>query len=921
MRPMKLVMSAFGPYAGRQELMLDDLGTSGIYLITGDTGAGKTSIFDAITFALFGEASGSGREPNMLRSKYASPSEPTEVELTFGYGGEVYRIKRNPEYERPKSRGEGTTSIKANAEFYYPDGRVVTRLKDVNRAVGELLGVDREQFSQIAMIAQGEFLKLLLSTTDERKKIFRKLFATQRFSALQDRLKAETAELKLRCEASRAGIAQYIGGIVCGEESGLYEEAENAKAGNMPLGEVQELLERLIELDKNEEKSLSEQIDGYEKKLAEVTRVLTKAEEQRKSEESAKKTREELSVQQPRLESLRSVLSEQEKRLLQVKSLNETASAIRAELPDYAELDKKKAFSAAAALEIERADTEFSAKKKENEAKRAEIAELKNEQEKLAGAGEESAVLAAKRDDIERRKAALFELKKMLSELKTAEENVRRAQEDYLARSRAAAEKKGLYEEKHKAYLDEQAGIIAQTLSEGQPCPVCGSTVHPHLAELSESAPTKAQLDRFKTESEKAEREMTAASAAAGEAKAAHEAKKAIAEKTMREQLFVGDFEAAADRLSEKEAEASEQLAEMARLMNISGEKLKRRALLGKMIPEKETEERALTAAVSELSEKIARLSTEKKGADERIAELSEKLKFAAKSQAESEIARLLGEAAAIESDHRRALDECGKCERQVVGLNAALAEAEKNLTKKSSADIPKLQSRVAEISAEKKLLSDRKQAAAVRLTVNCAALKNIAENAAQTEKTEARLAWVKSLSDTANGSISGKEKIMLEAFVQMTYFDRIISRANTRLMVMTDGQYELKRRRGAENNRSQSGLELDVIDHYNDTERSVKTLSGGESFKASLSLALGLSDEIQSSAGGIRLDAMFVDEGFGSLDEDSLDQAIRALTGLAEGNRLVGIISHVAELKQKIDRQIVVKKNGADGSTAEIRI
>lgn len=919
MRPIKLVMSAFGPYAKRQELALDKLGTSGIYLITGDTGAGKTSVFDAITFALFGEASGSGRESNMFRSKYASPSDPTEVELTFEYGGETYFIKRNPEYERPKSRGEGVTSVKANAELHYPDGRVVTKLKDVNRAVGELLGVDREQFSQIAMIAQGEFLKLLLSTTDERKKIFRRLFATQRFSALQERLKTETSELRLQCDASSASIAQYIGGIACGGDSQFLEEAESAKAGDMPLGEVLNLLKRLIELDEKAEKSASEQIDECEKTLAELTRILTKAEEQKRSEESAEKSREELSVQLPRLELLRNNLSEQERRLPQAKLLNETASAIKAELPNYAELDKKKVFSAAAAIEIERADFELSEKNAEIDAVRGEISALKKEQENLDGAGEEFAALAAKTDDIQRREKALAELKNILSELEAAKKNVRHAQENYLEKSRAAAEKKDIYDVKHKAYLDEQAGIIAQTLAEGKPCPVCGSTEHPHAAKLSENAPTKAQLDEFKAESEIGEREMTAASSSAAEAKAAYESRKDIALKSMREQLSTDNFDGAAQVISKKETEISEQLGEAAVQMKISEEKLKRRAALAKIVPEKEAEEDELTAAVAELSEKIAWLSAEKKSADEHIAELSAKLRFDARSQAEIETARLLGEAAAIESAHRRALDEYSECDKLVAGLNAAVAEAEKNLSEKFDVDISDLQSRAEKISAEKKQLSAEKQAVLTRLAVNSAALKNISEKAAQAAETEARLAWVKSLSDTANGSIGGKEKIMLETFVQMTYFDRIISRANTRLMVMTGGQYELKRRRSAENNRSQSGLELDVIDHYNGTERSVKTLSGGESFKASLSLALGLSDEIQSSAGGIRLDTMFVDEGFGSLDEDSLDQAIRALAGLSEGSRLVGIISHVSELKQKIDKQIIVKKNGAEGSTAEI--
>ena len=207
------------------------------------------------------------------------------------------------------------------------------------------------------------------------------------------------------------------------------------------------------------------------------------------------------------------------------------------------------------------------------------------------------------------------------------------------------------------------------------------------------------------------------------------------------------------------------------------------------------------------------------------------------------------------------------------------------------------------------------------RLSSNAAVKKKIEEKSGELTSLEERWAWVKALSNTANGNITGKEKVMLETYIQMTYFDRILVRANRRLLSMTGGQYELVRRQVADNNRSQSGLELDVIDHYNGTQRSVKTLSGGESFKASLSLALGLSDEVQSSAGGIRLDTMFVDEGFGSLDEESLQQAIRTLAELGEGNRLVGIISHVGELKEKIDRQIVVTKAKTGGSRAEIRV
>ena len=251
--------------------------------------------------------------------------------------------------------------------------------------------------------------------------------------------------------------------------------------------------------------------------------------------------------------------------------------------------------------------------------------------------------------------------------------------------------------------------------------------------------------------------------------------------------------------------------------------------------------------------------------------------------------------------------------------LRAAMDEAEKRLNESEAVDIAKEKARDADLSLRKKELTGRRQEIRSSLDSNRRTLAALLEKSACLDAVESNWKWVKSLSDTANGNLSGKEKIMLETYIQMTCFDRIIHRANIRFMMMSGGQYELKRRREALNNRSQSGLELDVVDHYNGSERSVKTLSGGEAFKASLSLALGLSDEIQSSAGGIRLDTMFVDEGFGTLDEESLQQAIHVLLSLTEGNRLVGIISHVAELKEKIDKQILVTKTKSGGSEAEI--
>ena len=257
MRPLKLKISAFGPYAGVTELNLEKLGENGIYLITGDTGAGKTTIFDAITFALFGEPSGDNRESSMLRSKYAEPDIPTEVELVFSNNGKEYTVKRNPEYERPAKKGDGMTAQKADACLTYPNGRVVTKPKDVSVAIREIVGIDRNQFSQIAMIAQGDFLKLLLAETKDRQKIFREIFKTGYYQILQDKLKSESGALSRKYDEAKLSVQQYINGILCDEDDVLSLEVEKAQAGNMMTADVIELIKILIKNDKKQREETS----------------------------------------------------------------------------------------------------------------------------------------------------------------------------------------------------------------------------------------------------------------------------------------------------------------------------------------------------------------------------------------------------------------------------------------------------------------------------------------------------------------------------------------------------------------------------------------------------------------------------------------------------------------------------------------
>ena len=369
-----------------------------------------------------------------------------------------------------------------------------------------------------------------------------------------------------------------------------------------------------------------------------------------------------------------------------------------------------------------------------------------------------------------------------------------------------------------------------------------------------------------------------------------------------------------------------------AELSNISGKiiklndaiecekkKIERKNELAKIIPETEGKLKDVNEDIADRNIKLASMRSALKVNKENFDKEKAGLSLANKAEAENMVESIEKQIEEMKEAYNKAQENFQKSNEEISGYNKSIEGYENQLSSGCELDKEEELKKKADIENKKINDDDLLKKVHTRTDKNAQALQNIRDKMTNLDLVEKRYIWMKALSDTANGNISGKEKVMLETYIQMTYFDRVIARANTRFMVMSDGQYELKRRKEAENNKSQSGLDLDVIDHYNGTERSVKTLSGGESFKASLSLALGLSDEIQASAGGVQLDTMFVDEGFGSLDDESLDQAMRALSNLADGNRLVGIISHVGELKNRIDKQIVVTKEKTGGSRANI--
>lgn len=921
MRPIKLTISAFGPYADTMVLDLDSLGTNGIYLITGDTGAGKTTIFDAVTYALYGEASGENRDPSMFRSKYAKAETPTEVELVFSYDGKLYTVRRNPEYARPKSRGEGFTTQKAQAELHYPDGRVVTKQNEVNEAIREIMGIDRGQFLQIAMIAQGDFLKLLLASTEERQGIFRQIFKTKVYNTLQDRLKWESRDLKDKCSATRSSIKQYIDEIICDEADVLSVDVRKAKEGTLPTAEVIELIERLLEQDKEKGGKQQEILENADKQLAEINTNLGKLEEKENAKRALEKTKKDLDAEKKENTAKQAAFAAEEKRKPEIEELSGKKAKIEAE---YARYDQV----AALKKQIEDGEKQSAADEAKLQEDRArtgeyerEIEKLQKEYASLSDAGEGKEKLSAQQDKEVEFGKKLQTLSEALHGLRLCEMNLKQLQSEYKTVSDRKDKKVADFEAMNRAFLDEQAGIIAETLKAGAPCPVCGSIEHPQIAHKSESAPTEEQLNKAREAAEEARRLAEEKSGECKAAKATLEAKTSEVEQQIGV-LWKGDsIETAEEKLPKEQATVSARINELNTAIAEENKKVARRKELDKKLPDMMEElekqkanitERATTIEANRaaLKEKKSQWESEKKA-----------LHFSEKAEAESEARTLEKAIGDIKTAYETAQKALQDSNEKIAGYTATAKQLTEQLSSECAIDKATETAKKAEIEAKKNEASRLAKALHSRVETNETVLQNIHAKSGDLALTEQRYSWVKMLSDTANGSVSGKEKVMLETYIQMTYFDRIIARANTRLMVMSSGQYELKRRKEAENNKSQSGLDLDVVDHYNGTERSVKTLSGGESFKASLSLALGLSDEIQASAGGVKLDTMFVDEGFGSLDEESLNQAMKALLGLADGNRLVGIISHVAELKDRIDKQIVVTKEKSGGSQVKIVI
>ena len=872
MKPLSLTMSAFGPYAGVTQLDFGKLGSEGVFLITGDTGAGKTTIFDAISFALYGEASGGAerRAARSFRSDYAAAEAETYVEFFFEHRGREYRIKRAPEYERRKLRGEGTTKQAAYAEFECAEtGELITRIDAVNARVGELTGLSRSQFAQTVMIAQGDFLKILNAKSEDRKRLFQKLFDTEVFAGIQQRLKDMNGEC--------AQAVERINALSEAELARLKDDMDFARAKE--LRELRTDVRRMDKLPGLLEERLRARRERLDAAMAAAAQGEQRAALLSAQLAEARHTNRELDERDKLARELEKMNASGEAAAAQEEKLTHARRAARLAGAE-ALLKKWTAESAENAAQLSAAEQAL----KKGEAAQEEWAARRASAEKeLEGA-------ESLKDGL-RRMAEAIPLLMNAAAGAAALEAQREAAKLCLEESRRRDTE---YTAVKERFYASQAGLLAAELKAGQPCPVCGATEHPAPACPASEPATKEQLERADGERRMAEARVHAAAAEAAKRQAELEAAKGRLEALG----FTGGESA-----QELEGECARTRAEIQR----------REAAAKRARAESEAALAALSRA------KAALENAEKRRADIEAALEAQQAEFAAGLSA-------LGFAGAEEYERAKmpardmdALDAQLRARRERLrSLTDRLEALTEKLTGAERAELEALEATAAAAQRASRAAGEAAAAMKSAAAADEEAIARIRELSARRAEAQRRWAVVKEVYDTVSGQVSRRVKISFETYVQQYYFKQVIAAANKRLTVLTDGMFVLRVKEEARNMRSQAGLDLDVLDRSTGLWRDVSTLSGGESFMASLALALGLADTVQSRSGGVRLDAMFIDEGFGTLDENSLRQAMELLTRLAGGRRLVGVISHMAELKERIDKKVVVTKTAA-GSALRI--
>lgn len=847
MQLKKLTLQAFGPFKDRIVIDFEEKKINkGLLLISGDTGAGKTTIFDAICYALYGQTSGETRTANSLRSDWASPDIDTFVDLEFYYKNKLYEVKRSPEFIRRKKNGNGKTIQSPTAEITL-DGRIVTKITDVTKEIEQLIGLDYKQFRQVAMLSQGEFTKFLLASSEEKTTIFRKIFGTEFYDLLQNKLKSnrllkeeEIKKVKDKIDTEKRNLEPIIDVFGLNNDETIFALNEKIKEDSETV-----LLTKEKRDKKNEERT----------KLSTELTTLNKLNKDIETYQKAKADLEKL------LLSNSNIKEEKEKYDYNVKVANTITNLLEGLIKDSKSLEAKKN------KEVQN--------KKDLEMKQKEYKSMEEQFKKLDNYSKDVDTLNKDINDLINKNKNYDNYLNKMTELNNAEKEYKLMCDSY-------DKQNTIYENMKRKYYLNISVEIADTLIDGEECPVCGSKDHPKKAIATECEYTKEDINCAEKQLKNIDglRKMNEATI--------EQVRKIIKEYNIPENI---------DVLLEKDKNT-------------------------KLLNNKEKAKDDLDNEFKKLSDDKQKLSSDIKSYEDNIIIFAEDIILLEKNIKDYNIKldNVYEENNTNYEDYmNKKLDkyELASLKSKIEsfdntkkGLEATIKLLKQEVEDKKVVDVSEKEKQLVTINEEYKNLDNMYTKLNASLEKLKFSTSNIEKYLEKNNKVQSEYNIIKVLSDTANGSIVGKQRITFENYVQSYFMQSVLTEANKRLIKMTDSRYELKKKEIETKLNVKTGLDFSIFDSYTGKERDVASLSGGEKFKASLALALGLSDTISNNRGGIKIDSLFVDEGFGSLDTESLNQALNILTDLSGNDKMVGIISHVSELISRIDNKIIVKKN-----------
>ena len=922
MRPHTLILSAFGPFAGETIIDFTKF-KDGIFLISGETGAGKTIIFDGICFALYGEPSGSYRKQDMLRSDFAKEDVETKVVFLFSHRNIEYKIERIPSYMRKSKRGDGMTRQSPEAVLYQDEEILETGNYQVTAKVEELLGMDRIQYQQISMIAQGEFLKLLYAKGKERSEIFRKIFGTGYLYEFQEKIKRRHLSCKYEYSNIQDTLLEQEDSVYIPKDEPEYKIYKEYYKQKHQIPEFLDIVNRYHDRKQKEyevlreKKEKDEQIWNEQKIV--YSRMKDKTEEAKKlkllikelseDEKEAKRQQRLIKKQYDKIQKDAPKLHKKELRVVEIEK----------QTKQYKELEnlvKKQESYQNVKQRYENQREELNQKKEKEQQREKTIAEFLGQTEEIEEQYDE---LQKEELRMSVREKQLKELckdkEKYLKELVVYEKEMKIYEKIRLERRKL----KDRLSDWQDQYDCNQAGLLARTLIEGKPCPVCGSTIHPNVAQFKESDITQELLKNLREQTEEIDQEYNTVFSKVRQRKGMVEAQREnLCRKSGKEPENFEEI----DQLYEETIKEYKKIKKAFECIERQKEKI---ADQRDKIERSKQKQKSYDEKINELLEKIHEKDILYKEARAGIFEIKKNLLYKSLKEANETKQQLLDEIAKTHETADEIKNKREIIQRQEVQIIAAREEKEKNLqeltvwleqmrsSKEEFIDLKKFESKLNREQKQIQKQTEVLEQLNKQILLNKQTADLMGKKLVEYKEAEENYTLLKDLSDTANGEQKGKNKVSFERFVQSVYFDRILSAANQRLAVMSEQRYYLFRKEENDNKKGSSGLELEILDEWTGKKRNIRSLSGGESFKAALSLALGLSDVIQNKKGGIMVDTIFIDEGFGTLDGDSLNKAIQIIHSLSlEGNKLVGIISHVEELKEQIDQKIEVYKDHA---------